>query len=74
MTNAHQPPTWGTTIMTDPDTIREIQHLLDENRDAMHNPHLTEHRIAALLGIEAVALRKTARGENDEGGRMKDEG
>ena len=55
--------------MTDPDIIREIQHLLDENRDAMHNPHLTEHRIAALLGIEAVALR----GEKDEGGSMKDE-
>jgi hypothetical protein len=45
--------------MIDPDTIREIQRLMDENR-------VNEHRIARLLGIDAAALRELPAGNRDE--------
>ena len=43
--------------MIDPDTLREIQRLMNESRDAMCDPLLNKRRIAALLGIPAPEPR-----------------
>jgi hypothetical protein len=51
-------------IMTDTNTIREIQRLMDASRDPARIPHADECKIAGLLGID---------GEKDEGGSRKDE-
>lgn len=46
--------------MLDPDTLREIQRLIDEGRGSMCDPRANERRIARLLGIDPAALRAGA--------------
>ena len=59
-----------TSPMLDPDTLREIQRLMDEGRDSMCDPHVNERRIARLLGIDPSALRGDA-DETENGAQTK---
>ena len=53
--------------MIHPDTLREIQRLMDESSGAMSDPRINERRIAALLGIDASALRGNDRSKDESG-------